>query len=311
MSKQHQDNRKANICTACVYGASILFSISFAIWGLFIYSHILYPRVPFDTIRCYGSTIVKLLLVVTILEFIGILFGTLAMCSGFLEVCYSALAASRSYKFVGQVSPAMDDEGYAVLSENWIQETSPNLFENAPFDMDGTQSIHMKSSVDRRNGGQALNEPAVTNQELKSSEEMQNQSSQVVQSNGEIVVTHQSLPSRKQQHIKHHYEYHYEETRSSCCSNFFRIGNCFTLSFLRSLCQLTKSATGVAITALLVVMAFYVFESRCNTDYDRMYTLVRPFLIAQFVYCVIATLATVIITCGPFLFNILVLIVSL
>lgn len=248
------------------------------------------------------------------MEFIGILFGTLAMCSGFLEVCYSAFSASRSYKFVSQMSPAMDDEGYAVLSENWIQETSPNLFENAPFDMDGARGVQMKSSVDRRNIGNAsnLNATLVTNQEMKTTDEMRNDSSQLVQSNGEIVVTHHTLPTRKEQHIKQHYEYHYEETsRRSCCSNFFRIGDCFTLSFLRNICQLTKSVNGMAITALLIVMAFYVFESRCNTDYDRMYTLVKPFLIAQFVYCVISTLATLIITCGPFLFHILVLIVSL
>ncbi|EFC36997.1 predicted protein [Naegleria gruberi] len=305
---RHTDARRTWLLTACIHALGICFSIAFAIWSLFLFivsssdtatnrPNMISPNPLADSTACLGRTLVNMMLAVTCLEFLGVILGFVAMCSGFLDVLSDTFSRTNRVLNSGNYSPGTEDGGYAVLRENWINE-SPTIFENQP----AQDPVYMSSSVDRMNPQtqQAISVSTAQGIEMQSTTQPQVQYSEPTPNN----------------YREKSYEMHYEQTRGNsisacfCCSINLNKYTLCTHSFFRVCCGSIKTLNGIAITILLVFMAFYNFESQCYVQYPVIYDMISPFLIAQFVYTVGASLACLCITCGSFLFNLLLAVVA-
>jgi len=317
--------------SGCVHLVGVLFSISFALWGVFIYItlqnvsnnyqaqiNVLNPKPIINTLSCSGQDIMTLVLAVTCLEFIGIIFGTCSMCSGFLDALIETFSQTQNIS----MEYSDYDEGYAVLRESWIQ--SPEMVErDLPFDLPDFNNSYLQSSVDRMNNNNNIRTSEDHTESTAVSYHKNNQSLHEEQNQiGKTSIVNTPIhtysdakqyhiPTRQhsQRYIQQHHE-HYEPSYSCCSPKTFCKESVCSYSFFKLMTALLKSLNGLAIFIIVVIVAYNLFDFGCVNEFPALYELVEPFIICQLVHICVAFSCCSILQCGPFLSNACVILLS-
>ncbi|KAL9642494.1 hypothetical protein ABK040_011061 [Willaertia magna] len=271
---RRKDGKNAGLVTSCVHFFGILFSIAFAIWGFYNYFGI----------QIAGHT------------------HTAASPNGPKPIADNAQCYGYRLYELNFIIPIMECIGVFLgglaACSGILDAFCHFLSTKSPIEDEEDEHY----AVLRESWVQSPSAILLSDDEQQQTD-----------NNAEINGSLNTDPLLREESVSYHQTYKHKKKKSSsdgllgCCMDERNICG---YTMFRNCATFLKALNGAGIFIACVLSAYYLFESNCVNEFPVIYELTEPYLIAQFAYMMISFSCCCLLTCGPLLTNIVVLILS-